>query len=448
MLQGVRELESQPRLAADCETYTLPKWNHRVAKGRQGSALDPHTGRVSILGAQGDTGRPVIFDILALEAQGCDLTPLRDLLVSREYVVGMNFKFDIKFLRQHLGIFLENGRCILSLAKLISNATGSKAGLARGHSLEDLSRDYLNVFITGKGKEQITSWFPRPLSTGKIQYMLGDIRHLLPLHDLFMRVLCDPLPTVRTIGTSQRHGFGMKRVVDLEMEFLVCTAEMEFNGLPASAEVFADIQAATIARVEELAVKLCHAFDLETAPADLWEDGEVATERSRKWLNNPQKLLELIKKAVGLQRLTDVQAAKLQRMLELIEDLSKSGDVEFISDDEADMFSELKELEHSILLQTSQLMQDVLEYKRLQKQKGMDLGKFINPVTGRIHGNLAPVGAATGRTSSANPNMQNVSARTKLIIERPLDALFPSSANPNFDLWHLDSYRGSQSESN
>ncbi len=57
----------------------------------------------------------------------------------------------------------------------------------------------------------------------------------------------------------------------------------------------------------------------------------------------------------------------------------------------------------------------VLEYRQLAKLKGTyvdALPALINPRTGRLHTTLNPAGAATGRLSSSEPNLQNIPIRT------------------------------------
>jgi len=59
----------------------------------------------------------------------------------------------------------------------------------------------------------------------------------------------------------------------------------------------------------------------------------------------------------------------------------------------------------------------VLEYRQLVKLKGTyvdALPELIRPETGRLHTSFNPAGAATGRLSSSNPNLQNIPIRTEL----------------------------------
>ncbi len=70
----------------------------------------------------------------------------------------------------------------------------------------------------------------------------------------------------------------------------------------------------------------------------------------------------------------------------------------------------LKTLEHH------KIVQDILEYRELQKLKSTyidALPAMISESDGRIHTNYSQAVAATGRLSSVNPNLQNIPVRTE-----------------------------------
>jgi DNA polymerase-1 len=64
-----------------------------------------------------------------------------------------------------------------------------------------------------------------------------------------------------------------------------------------------------------------------------------------------------------------------------------------------------------------EIVRQVLEYRQLTKLKGTyvdALPALIDPRTGRLHTSFNQAGAATGRLSSSNPNLQNIPIRTAL----------------------------------
>jgi DNA polymerase-1 len=64
-----------------------------------------------------------------------------------------------------------------------------------------------------------------------------------------------------------------------------------------------------------------------------------------------------------------------------------------------------------------EIVRKVLEYRQIAKLKGTyvdALPALIDPQTGRLHTSFNQTGAATGRLSSSNPNLQNIPIRTEL----------------------------------
>ncbi len=63
-----------------------------------------------------------------------------------------------------------------------------------------------------------------------------------------------------------------------------------------------------------------------------------------------------------------------------------------------------------------EIVRKVLDYRQLAKLKGTyvdALPALMNPRTGRLHTSFNQTGAATGRLSSSNPNLQNIPIRTE-----------------------------------
>ena len=64
-----------------------------------------------------------------------------------------------------------------------------------------------------------------------------------------------------------------------------------------------------------------------------------------------------------------------------------------------------------------EIARKVLDYRQLSKLKGTyvdALPLLIDPNTGRVHTTFNQIGAATGRLSSSNPNLQNIPIKTEL----------------------------------
>jgi len=84
-----------------------------------------------------------------------------------------------------------------------------------------------------------------------------------------------------------------------------------------------------------------------------------------------------------------------------------------------------------------ELPRRVLEYRELTKLKSTyvdALPPLIEPATGRVHTRLSQTGAATGRLSSSDPNLQNIPVRTEL--GRQIRAAF--IADPGWTLLSAD----------
>jgi DNA polymerase-1 len=64
-----------------------------------------------------------------------------------------------------------------------------------------------------------------------------------------------------------------------------------------------------------------------------------------------------------------------------------------------------------------EIVPQVLDYRQRMKLKSTyvdALPALVNPKTGRLHTTFNQCGAATGRLSSSNPNLQNIPIRTGL----------------------------------
>lgn len=434
--EACQKLKGCSRLAIDTETYVLPEWEN---KG--GSALDPHTGRISLLIAKPDDLPTFIFDLFLLTKLNYSPLELVDTLQSVEqkgFLVGVNFKFDLQFLYTTLNYLPESVRCIRIMSKLVSNATGSKVGRSHGHSYADICRELLNVHLTGKKDLRVSTWsigvegrtLSSPWWAEKLKYAANDTEYVLPCHDQLEPIICQPLPKTPLIvdgTTSESYGLGMEKVFLREMSLIPLIAEIELHGMPVSVETMKAYQEGVREAMEEVAVNLSVELGLDT-PQLNWEGREVPTSKALRVLRSSSGLLTVIQKAIKLNKISDVQAATLKRMLEILDQLytlkssDLGGDGEkglediFLSEDEAFLYEELVLMEESFLQSITPVVKSIIDFKRLQKQDGMNLESYVNPVTGRIHPKYDQLGAATSRMSSSSPNSQQIGNKSHVTL--------------------------------
>jgi len=423
------------RKALDVETYVLFKYKHLGLY----NALSHPVSRISLLTIKSEKVKPaIVFDLLKLENH----KEIADLLIKSEYLIAHNAKFEWQQIYYNFGIKLENLHCTLQLAKLHANATGSKFARLRELSLKALLRDFYDVRMTGKGKEQISDWYPRPDTNSpnyqeqlaywneKVKYAAYDVVYLFQLHDDLEKVLTDPIKysSFQPNGATKKpYGLGQKYVVEQSYYMIAVIGEMELNGFPGSSilKQITDniyLEEGNSGYLMEIASKICIQLKLETVPT-LWEEYPIPTSESIKALNNPQKLCRLIAENTGLP-LDTAQTQTLQRIVALLEQLTSSSDIEWADEEENAKYAELEQLESSTAIKYCELAKLIIEYKKLFKLWGMSLERHIHTVTGCIHSSYQENGAATGRTSSNAPNGQNISGRTKVKVVRPLDNLF------------------------
>lgn len=444
-----RVLEAIPkgmRLAGDTETCVQEEWKY---KG--GSALDPHTGQISLAILYADRSKmpPLIFDMITCSAE--DKLALSEWLMTAEYLIAHNAKFDIQMFMSSLELYLRKIHCTMLMSQILANATGSKYGMLRGHSYADVCRDFLNVHLTGKKELRQSTWGISPEArtaenswwAEKLAYGARDVMYLPTIHDLLERVIRLPGPysTLNRNGApaGREYGLDMGAALELEWKVTPVAALAEYTGLPVSKPMLNGIMAGIKDQLQEAALKLCGHFNLETTVADPWTGVLAPTEKSMKVLRSPAKLKDLIASAISIGQIDTTESQFLERMMDIIDQLGKGFSSaeddtdspttstvtpDFISEEEEDMFAELLQLEESTLHHSSEIIKDLLLFKRMVKQEGMDLRKFINPKTGRIHYSLDQGRAATGRFASRRPNVQQIPARLYLNVEVMYSDLF------------------------
>lgn len=278
----------------------------------------------------------------------------QELFSSSAAKVGHNLKFDILVLRQ-AGFEIHGPFHDSMIAHFLVDPDGR-------HGMDDLAQRYLGyepipiTSLIGHKKADQTTLFDAPLEEVAI-YASEDADITLRLHKRFV-------PKLKKEAQD-----GIYR--DIEMPLLDVLATMEQEGIRVDPAVLSEISGELqqqIHDMEQQAHTLAgHAFNVNS-PRQL---GEV--------LFDELKISEKPKKTRTGQYATNEQILQT-------------------------------------LVGSHELVDLILEYREAAKLKSTyvdALPREIQFSTGRIHTSFSQIGAATGRLSSSNPNLQNIPIRTE-----------------------------------
>ena len=281
------------------------------------------------------------------------LAPLRELLADpRVPKAGHNIKYDWLVLRR-AGVELAGVSYDSMLASFVLDPG------RRSHALDDLARERLSLAIrtypelVGRGKAE-RPFAAVPLADAA-RYSAADCEIVLRLHDAFQPELEDH-QLVRLLET-------------IELPLMPVLVDMESRGVCIDLTRLGEISRAFAGELTALERTIYHAagtdFNINSTP------------QLRHVLFEKHQLPILKKTKTGPS--TDY---------EVLEQLAAMG-------------HEVPRL--------------LIEYRELSKLKSTyvdALPGFIHPLTGRIHTSFNQTGAATGRLSSSDPNLQNIPVRT------------------------------------
>jgi len=158
---------------------------------------------------------------------------------------------------------------------------------------------------------------------------------------------------------------------EIDLPLMPVLAKIERTGIRVDTEVLAELSTRLTERIETIAQKV---YDAAGHPFNI---------------NSPQQLGKILFEEMNLPAPTKWGKGKV---------ISTAADV----------------LEG--LAPAYPVAQDVLDYRQLTKLKGTyidALPQLIRAETGRVHTTFNQIGAATGRLSSSNPNLQNIPIRTE-----------------------------------
>jgi DNA polymerase-1 len=307
-------------------------------------------GPLGSLGAGGDDDMPIQnLPAITSSPSASIYALLTDPAVPK---AGHDIKFDWQVLRK-AGVELEGVAYDSMLASFVLDPG------RRSHALDTLCLEHLGrplqtyQDMTGKGKSEI-SFAEVPLHQAA-NYCGTDSATVLSLHNFFA-------PTLREMHLESL-------LQDIEMPLLQVLVDMEWSGITIDRDLFRRLS-------QELGTDL-RRLDEEIARV-------AGTDLN---LNSPRQLASVLFEKHQLPVLKK----------------TKTG-----PSTDADVLEQLAAMGH-------ELPRLILEYRELQKLKSTyvdTLPQRVNRSTGRIHTSFNQAGAATGRLSSAEPNLQNIPIRT------------------------------------
>ena len=281
------------------------------------------------------------------------MAPLVDLLQDPSVrKAGHNVKYDWQVLRR-AGVELAGVVYDSMLASFLIDPG------RRSHAIDTLSLEHLGrgmqsyVDVAGKGKTEIP--FAEVEIRAAADYCGADSATVLALHQFFEPMLAET---------------GMKELFEtIEMPLVPVITEMEWRGIAIDPALFEQLSRELSEDLGRLEIRI----------------GEVAGEALN--LNSPRQLAAILFEKHQLPVLKK----------------TKTG-----PSTDADVLEQLAAMGH-------ELPQLILDYRELQKLKSTyvdTLPARVQRGTARIHTSFNQTGAATGRLSSSEPNLQNIPIRT------------------------------------
>lgn len=273
---------------------------------------------------------------------------------------GHNIKYDLLVLR-HAGVHVAG---VVGDTMISSHLIGTA-----GHGM-----DYLAESLLGHKAIPISRLIG-PRERGKTQKTMDQV----PLKDLTPYAAEDADITLRLydLMTSTLTEMGLQRLAGVEMPLVEVLAEMEYHGIRVDRHILGEQKQALGDRIVELRERIHELAGCEFN------------------LDSPKQLGEVLFTRLSLPVVKRTKTGP-------------STDIEVL-----ETLCEHPELTEE---QTA-IPRLVVEYRQLTKLVSTyldSLGKSVDPDIGRVHATFHQTGAATGRLSSSNPNLQNIPIRTEI----------------------------------
>lgn len=320
--------------------------NHPVIEvDTETTGLDPYQSKISLVQI-GVPGKAFVFDVRSdLDHCTMDLEYLKPVLMNKQTLkILQNAVFDMKMLKVHGGLYLENIYDTMLVEQLLNLGL-----VGRGAGLDDIVLKYLGLHMNKEPRGSFEN-YSQKFEPYQIAYAAGDVAILTLIRDL-------QLPRIEAEG--------FENVCRLEFEFTKPMCEMELNGISLDVDKWRIM----MSKIEDERQDTLH--EIHTMLAQTSAKPVLFGVPTINVDSNKQLLASLCE--YGLKLLNTSEGT-----------LNKYKDVPVINS----------------LLTYRKLNKLISTY-------GEPLLAQINPVTGRLHTSFKQM-VNTGRMSSSKPNLQNI----------------------------------------
>lgn len=338
------------------------------------TGLDSRTDKILLFQVM-INGTIYIFDLRKLSNEHLRYI-LNTLMLSKTECVFHNTKFDIKFLYHNTGIWMNNVFDTMNCEVLINAGVGKSL-----YSLEDLAIKYCGIQLDKEVRKQFFT--ADTMTEQMLQYSAMDVKVLEEIYEKQFEII-----------TQAKEN----KVLDLEMKLIPVVAKMEYDGVLIDADKWRLLTETEAARLSSLEVEIkdeilsrlgnfSNALDMADALKI-----PVKTKRDRAMLES------ILDSKMALEWANE--KFNLGSYIQLPTALNLIG-IPVASADKKELKKYSKEQVIKLLLERSESQKRISTY-------GMNIIEQIHSISGRIHTEFLNMGAATGRFSSTNPNLQNI----------------------------------------
>lgn len=344
---------------------------------------------------------------------------LKSLLTSKVPKVAQNGRFDAKFIRAELGVWVRNYQDTLLRHYTLNEKQGT-------HGLDILAREF-----TGCGG------YDKPLEDYKAEHSEADPEQggsyaSIPAAVLFPYAGYDADLTLRVDNRLRalEDYRSNKKLQSLATTFLpqlsATLARMEFVGVKVDQRLAAEIDKDVAGSMERLATELREYPQVRQFEADrlIAERAKRKTERGKSRVTfrfNPgsDKQVGTVLFDYFKERPTELGDAGLERLTHRHAKVNKGRGVrnrikwdavvdDAIKNKEWALFSVDSEVLHTYIRASNTFAAKLLEYREAKTLRGSFLQALLTGADpdGLVHSSFNPAGTVTGRLSSSGPNLQ------------------------------------------